>query len=95
MPQQMLPDKHAELLSTWRDGKRADQQLRETTNTVDQRRAEMLNERNRAVMAERQKAMQENFNGGLMEERMRQRDMQELHREAMHKMQARANKNVR
>jgi hypothetical protein len=90
MPQH-LPDKRAEVPGTRRDGKK----LQDATNLVDQRRAQMLNERNRAAMAERQKAMQVNFNDGTMEERMRQRDMQELHREALRKMQASANKNVR
>jgi hypothetical protein len=90
MPQH-LPDKRAEILGTRRDGKK----LQDATNLVDQRRAAMLNERNRAAMAERQKAMQGNYNGGVMEERMRQKDMQELHREAMRKMQASANKDVR
>jgi hypothetical protein len=90
MPQH-LPDKRAEILGTRRDGKK----LQDATNLVDQRRAAMLNERNRAAMAERQKAMQGNYNGGVMEERMRQKDMQELHREAMRKMQASANKEVR
>lgn len=95
MPPQQHPDKRAEMFSSWREGMRTDHQQQEFANTVDQRRAEMLNERNQAAMLGRQKMMQGNLRGTYMEERMRQRDMLELHNEAIRKIQATANKNAR
>ncbi|KAF8245120.1 hypothetical protein K440DRAFT_646498 [Wilcoxina mikolae CBS 423.85] len=95
MPLQQYPDKRAEMLNGWREGIRADQYQQESINVVDQRRAEMLDERNQAAMMERQKMMQGNLRGSLMEERMRQRDMLELHNEAIRKIQATANRNAR
>lgn len=82
------------MLSGWREGMKTDQQ-NDLANAVDQRRAEMLNERNQAAMLERQKIIQGNLRGSYMDERMRQRDMLELHNEAIRKIQATANKNAR
>jgi len=72
-------------------------QMQETTaaaHLTDQRRAEMFDERKHAAMLERQKLVQGNLRGGLMEERMRQKDMLELHQEALMKMQRQANKHA-
>ncbi|KAF8536135.1 hypothetical protein BDD12DRAFT_852450 [Trichophaea hybrida] len=95
MPLQQYPDKRAEMLNGWREGIRADQYQQESVNVVDQRRAEMLDERNQAAMMERQKMIQGNLRGSLMEERMRQKDMLELHNEAIRRIQATANRNAR
>ena len=94
-PTPMPPQQRAEMLSGWREGTRTDQQQQELANAVDQRRAKMLNERNQAATLERQKMIQGNLRGSYMEERMRQRDMLELHNETIRKIQATANKNAR
>lgn len=80
------PDK----LSAWREGVRAD--IGAGAGQADQRWAEMKDERERAAAAERVKATH-GYRGGYVEERMRQKDMIELHQEALRKMQAGANWN--
>jgi tRNA A37 methylthiotransferase MiaB len=95
MSSQQYPDKRTEMLNGWREGIRANQYQQESVKAVDQRRAEMLDERNQAAMVERQKMMQGNLMGSLMEERMRQKDMLELHNEAIRKIQATANRNAK
>jgi hypothetical protein len=92
--QQPQLDRRAEILSDWRQSVRAEKQTQNMASLADQRRAEMLEEKNQAAMRERRKEMKGNFMGGVIEERMRQKDMLELHREAMRKMQAGANRHA-
>lgn len=87
-----------ELMKSWRHGVRADLvaegQAKGGTGYADQRHTEMVNERNQTVVLERQKTMQGYREDGLNEERMRQPDMLELHKEALRRMQADANKHL-
>ncbi|KAI5854627.1 hypothetical protein BZA05DRAFT_246273 [Tricharina praecox] len=92
IPQQ-YHDKRTDVLHALNEGLQM-QETAAAAHLVDQRRAEMLDERKHAAVLERQKLAQGNLRGGLMEERMRQKDMLELHQEALRKMQRQANKHA-
>lgn len=83
-----MPDK----LSTWREGVRREVSV---GAGADLRRQEMLDERERAATESRAvRAAQGVLRPGFVEERMRQKDMIELHQEALRKMQAEVNRNI-
>jgi len=91
---QQLPQTQGGKMDTWRESLKTDEKLQVVSNAADVRRAEMLDEHNQIALKEKQKAVRGTIRGEMMEERMRQRDMLELHRDAMRKMQASANRHV-
>ncbi|KAI5790215.1 hypothetical protein EDC01DRAFT_616783 [Geopyxis carbonaria] len=94
-PQIQVPKRASvETFNQWREGLRTDPRVNGQTLVADQRREEMLSERNRLAILERQRMQQGHLTGDMIEDRMRQKDMLELHREAMRKMQSSANKHV-
>lgn len=82
-------DKRADVMAAWREGIWDQQQSlqQQEMAVVDQRRREMLEERNREAAIERQRMVEGNVKAVQMEERMRQRDMLIAHQEAMRKIQ--------
>jgi hypothetical protein len=82
-------DKRADMMAAWREGIWEQQQSlqQQEMAVVDQRRREMLEERNREAAVERQRMVEGNVRAVQMEERMRQRDMLVAHQEAMRKIQ--------
>lgn len=82
-------DKRADMMAAWREGIWEQQQSlqQQEMAVVDQRRREMLEQRNREAAVERQRMVEGNVRAVQMEERMRQRDMLAAHQEAMRKIQ--------
>lgn len=91
-PQPPQTDKREAMMKSWRESIKTDQQTNShTVHSIQERRGEMLNERQQLVSAEKQK---ESFRDEMLEERMRQKDMLELHKEALRRLQASANKHI-
>lgn len=91
-PQPQQTDKREAMMKSWRESIKTDQQTNSNTvHSIQERRGEMLNERQQLVSAEKQK---ESFRDEMLEERMRQKDMLELHKEALRRLQASANKHI-
>lgn len=88
-------DRREAMLKNWRETVKAELQTSShTTHAIQERRGEMLNERMQSIQNERHKNLKENFRDEMFDERMRQKDMLDLHKEAMRKMQASANKHI-
>jgi len=88
-------DKREAMLKNWRETVKAELQTSgHTTHAIQERRGEMLNERIQSIQNERHKNLKENFRDEMFDERMRQKDMLDLHKEAMRRMQASANKHI-
>lgn len=91
-PQPHQTGKREAMMKSWRESIKTDQQTNsQTVHSIQERRGEMLTERQQLVSAEKQK---ENFRDEMLEERMRQKDMLELHKEALRRLQASANKHI-
>lgn len=91
-PQPQQTDKREAMMKSWRESIKTDQQTNShTVHSIQERRGEMLNERQQLVSAEKQR---ESFRDEMLEERMRQKDMLELHKEALRRLQASANKHI-
>ncbi|ERF73081.1 hypothetical protein EPUS_06542 [Endocarpon pusillum Z07020] len=91
----MTPQKRESMLATWRQSMRQEMALTSVpTEAVETRRAEMLIEKRQSKMSrdysEATKVHQENA----FAEAVRSGDMQDLHKEALRKMQANANKHI-
>ncbi|PWW78111.1 hypothetical protein C7212DRAFT_278242 [Tuber magnatum] len=88
-------DKRETMLKNWRETVKAELQTSgHATHAIQERRGEMLNERIQSIQNERHKNLKENFRDEMFDERMRQKDMLDLHKEAMRRMQASANKHI-
>ncbi|CUS11397.1 unnamed protein product [Tuber aestivum] len=88
-------DRREAMLKNWRETVKAELQTSShTTHAIQERRGEMLNERMQSIQNERHKSLKENFRDEMFDERMRQKDMLDLHKEAMRRMQANANKHI-
>lgn len=91
-PQPQQTDKREAMMKSWRESIKTDQQASgHAVHSIQERRGEMLNERQQLVSAEKQR---ESFRDEMLEERMRQKDMLELHKEALRRLQASANKHI-
>lgn len=94
-PVQQPADRREAMLKSWRESIKTElQNTGHTAHAIQERRGDMLTERQQLALAERQKSMKENFRDEMVDERMRQKDMLELHKEALRKMQAGANKHI-
>ena len=85
------------ILASWRSAVK--QELNSDTipqiqSEIDARRTEMMNERYQSGLNRQQRAMTASYRESIIDQAMRRGDMLDLHREAMRKMQAAANKNV-
>lgn len=95
-PQPQTTDKREAKLKSWRENIKSDLQTNNhAAHSIQERRGDMLTERQQLILAERQKSTKENFRDEMLDERMRQKDMIELHKEALRKMQAGANKHIK
>ncbi|KAI9807344.1 MAG: hypothetical protein M1833_000087 [Piccolia ochrophora] len=87
--------KRENMLAQWRQSIQEDLALSQQPKVATEaRRAEMLLERQQKQQSQRQQAVATTFRDGLIDERMRRGDMHDLHKEAMRRMQANANKHV-
>ena len=85
------------MLTSWRTSVR--QELNSNTvpqiqSKLDARRTELMNEKYRLGLDRKQKAITASYRDSMIDQAMRSGDMLDVHREAMRKMQAAANKNV-
>lgn len=92
-PVQKSVDKRESMLQMWRENLKTDSSIpNNNTRAVSGERGEVPSERRQQVLAER---MKETAPDEVIDERMRQKDMLELHKEALRKMQAGANKHIK
>ncbi|KAI9805154.1 MAG: hypothetical protein M1825_000988 [Sarcosagium campestre] len=92
-----VPDaqKREHMLATWRASIQEDLTLNQLPKAAtDARRAEMLAERQQKQQSQRQQAVVSTLRESQIDERMRRGDLHDLHKEAMRRMQANANKHV-
>ncbi|KAL7276873.1 hypothetical protein RUND412_000113 [Rhizina undulata] len=88
---QQPENKREALMKSWRESIKTDQHTNvHATHQISERRGEMIIERQQAL----RKHLKDSLQDEVMEERMRQRNIHQLHTEAMRKMQASANKHV-
>lgn len=85
-------------MKNWRESIKAEQDAQTRSQVVERRRSELLDQKVREINAS--KAQQARPQSGFTDDetdlgrRMRQADMLKLHEEAMHKMQASANRRL-
>lgn len=91
------PARREAMLAGWRESMRQDGQLGQKTAPVElehSRRAALLDEKRKKEIASQERAMKAQQRESAMESMMRSGQMLEAHREAMRRMQAKANRNV-
>jgi hypothetical protein len=87
--------KRESMLASWRESMRQETSLISVPkDTVETRRAEMLVEKRQSKMTREHSAATKIYQEKALAQAARRGDMQELHREAMRKMQADANKHI-
>jgi hypothetical protein len=95
-PVQKPADKRETMLQTWRDNLKTDSSIpNNTMRAASGERGEIPSERQQRVLAVAAERVKETIVDDTTDERMRQKDMLELHREAMRRMQAGANKHIK
>lgn len=83
------------MLASWRESMRQDAVLGSgPQQTVETRRAEMLMEKHQSTVSQQYSEATKIVHEQAFEQAMRRGDMQELHKQAMRKMQANANRHV-
>ena len=89
------PQRRETMLAHWRQSIQQEIGAKQQEQPVSEfRRAEMLNERHQSRLSQQQVAMANKVRDSVFDERMRRGDMIDLHKEAMRRMQANANKHV-
>lgn len=89
------PHQRESMLASWRTSMRQEVGMAENPEqTMAQRRADMLAQRAQLKRSESQLSHIQASREGAMDQAMRRGDMQEAHREAMRRMQAKANEGV-
>lgn len=87
--------KRESMLASWRESLRQESTLGSVPKeTVETRRAEMLMEKQQSRANQQHSEVTKIYQENAFDQAMRRGDMQELHKEAMRKMQANANKHV-
>jgi hypothetical protein len=87
--------KRESMLASWRESMRQDAVLSSgPQQTVETRRAEMLMEKHQSTVSHQYSEATKTVHEQAFEQAMRRGDMQELHKQAMRKMQANANRHV-
>ncbi len=83
------------MLASWRHSVRQDLALNQQPNSsVDARRQDLMMEKYQSGLNQQQQAMAVNYRDSVFDQAMRRGDMLDLHKEAIRKMQASANKHV-
>lgn len=83
------------MLASWRHSVRQDLASNQQPNfSVDARRQDLMMEKYQSSLNQQQQAMAVNYRDNAFDQAMRRGDMQDLHKEAIRKMQASANKHV-
>ena len=91
----MAPSKRESLLASWRGSIRQDLAVHSVPHdTLEQRRADMLHEKHHHRLRKHREETNKVYQENAFDQVMRRGDMQTLHREAMRKMQAEANKHL-
>ncbi|KAI9762618.1 MAG: hypothetical protein M4579_000236 [Chaenotheca gracillima] len=89
------PERRETMLAQWRQSVRQDlSKNTEPQLAAEGRRSQMLNDRQRLLQNQRQSALASSRRDSLFDEKMRRGEMHDLHKEAMRRMQASANKHV-
>ncbi|KAH8148136.1 uncharacterized protein LAJ45_07900 [Morchella importuna] len=95
-PVQKPADKRETMFQTWRDNLKTDSSIpNNTIRVASGGRGEIPSERQQHVLAVAAERKKETIIDDTTDERMRQKDMLELHREALRRMQAGANKHIK
>jgi Domain of unknown function (DUF4203) len=90
-----MAQKRESMLASWRESMRQELALNAVPkDTVESRRAEMLMEKQQSKMHQQHSEVTKVYQENAFDQAMRRRDLQELHKEAMRKMQANASKHV-
>jgi len=87
-------EKREIMLANWRQSVRQDLNAAQPLLADEGRRAAMLNDRRQQQAAEQQKTMAANYRDSVFDSMMRRGDMLDLHKEAMRRMQASANRHA-
>jgi hypothetical protein len=88
-------DRREAMLASWRHSVRQDLALNQQPNSsVDARRQDLMMEKYQSGLNQQQQAMAVNYRDSVFDQAMRRGDMLDLHKEAIRKMQASANKHV-
>ena len=89
------PDRREAMLASWRQSVRQELALNQQPNfSVDARRQDLMVDKHQSSLNQQQQAMAVNHRDSVFDQAMRRGDMLELHKEAIRKMQASANKHV-
>ncbi len=89
------PDRRGAMLASWRQSVRQDLAMNQQPNfSVDARRQDLMTEKYQSALNQQQQAMAVNYRDSVFDQAMRRGDMLDLHKEALRKMQASANKHV-
>ncbi|KAI9874650.1 MAG: hypothetical protein M1830_009524 [Pleopsidium flavum] len=89
------PDRREAMLASWRESVRQDLAVNQQPNfSVDARRQDLMVEKYQSAVNQQQQAMAVNYRDSVFDQAMRRGDMLDLHKEALRKMQASANKHV-
>lgn len=90
-----VPGKRDSMLADWQGSlKRESSMTAIPKAALEQRRAEMMLERRQSKQSRQREEVTQQYREKVVERAMRTTDMQALHREAMRKMQAKANRHV-
>ena len=90
-----VPGKRDTMLADWQGSLSRENSMAAIPQvTLDQRRAEMMLERRQSQQSKQREEVSQQYREKVTEQAMRTTDMQALHREAMRKMQAKANKHI-
>jgi hypothetical protein len=90
-----VPGKRDSMMADWQVSLRRENSLTAIPKlTADQRRAEMLKEKRQSLQYKQRQEVTQQYREQVLDQAMRTTDMQALHREAMRKLQAKANKHI-
>ena len=90
-----VPGKRDSMLADWQGSLKRESSMTAIPKvTADQRRAEMVKEKRQSLQTKQRQEVTQQYREQVLDQAMRTTDMQALHREAMRKMQAKANKHI-
>jgi len=90
-----VPGKRDSMLAEWQGSLKREASLTAIPKvTADQRRAEMMKEKRQSLQNKQRQEVTQQYREQVLDQAMRTTDMQALHREAMRKMQAKANEHI-
>jgi hypothetical protein len=90
-----VPGRRDSMLADWQGSLQRENSITAIPKvTADQRRAEMMKEKRQSLQNKQRQEVTQQYREQVLDQAMRTTDMQALHREAMRKLQAKANKHV-